>query len=143
MRMPEWGCCFERSDIHRGVEAAEIGTCGAAGAARPPPHAGLGLWAARLHHRSVRPGGWPPPCAPGRGGRAGRPGASPGRGGAGRGRGEAPAYADLRARLSACGLPVRLKRGFFLPACGSKRYLRWIRFERARCIVCHAVTCLS
>jgi hypothetical protein len=31
------------AEIHRGVEAAEIGTCGVAGAARSPPHAGLGL----------------------------------------------------------------------------------------------------
>ncbi|EEC69474.1 hypothetical protein OsI_38674 [Oryza sativa Indica Group] len=60
---------------------------------------GSGCAAARLHHRAVRPGGRPPPCAPGHGERAGRPGASP-VAAAGRGRGEAPAYADLRARRS-------------------------------------------
>jgi hypothetical protein len=38
---------------------------------------GSGCAAARLHHRAVRPGGRPPPRAPGRGGRAGQPGASP------------------------------------------------------------------
>ncbi|EAZ38537.1 hypothetical protein OsJ_22925 [Oryza sativa Japonica Group] len=36
-----------------------------------------GCAAARLHHRAVRPGGRPPPRAPGHGERAGRPGTSP------------------------------------------------------------------
>uniref|UniRef100_A0A0E0FSJ4 Uncharacterized protein n=1 Tax=Oryza nivara TaxID=4536 RepID=A0A0E0FSJ4_ORYNI len=42
----------------------------------PPPGFVQGCAAARRHHRAVRPGGRPPPCTPGHGGRAGRPSAS-------------------------------------------------------------------
>jgi hypothetical protein len=91
------------AELHQRVEAAEIG-----GAAREEcvpngrqEHRGLlhapgsGWGPARLHQRAISPAGQPPPRAPGRGGRAGRPSASPV---------AAAALVPPHSRLRPCGL---------------------------------------
>nr|BAC99838.1 hypothetical protein [Oryza sativa Japonica Group] len=91
------------AELHQRVEAAEIG--GAARAECVPngrqEHRGLlhapgsGWGPARLHQRAISPAGQPPPRAPGRGGRAGRPSASPV---------AAAALVPPHSRLRPCGL---------------------------------------